>query len=489
MSLSAPFSTTFIVRATNPGEFKIEGPPVFQAGYPVSHPDGPDGIFANWHWNGKHLEAQVDRLGMFPLYYGELPDGIAISTHVDGVLHAGVSPDLNLPSLQVLLGLGFQVGVDTVFQRIKTFPIGGQLTWSPGRLTVTTNMPEVTLNPLSREKAIDVYLDLFRDAVRRRIVEGAPIRLPLSGGRDSRHILLELIALGFPPERCYTASFRNRHDDAHAAEALCRKLNVPHLECYVPEDLVTTELEKNTRLSYEALEHGWTWGLAQDMAHPEAISYDGLDGDVLSAGHFHLDENSRLYREGRLDELAEKLAPHPVLRAAPANMQVPRADAYQRIVCELLRYKSTHNPMMFFFLYNRSRRAVSTTISSLFGSVVRAAYAPYLDRTVFDFLAGLPEELFADKRFHTQAISRKFPEMDSVGYAGKSPLPNEVCQKYARQGARFALTASASRLFDRSRTLARFTKALVIPGYRKEAMGLFNETVFLNQVGRIANGA
>jgi hypothetical protein len=79
--------------------------------------------------------------------------------------------------------------------------------------------------------------------------------------------------------------------------------------------------------------------------------------------------------------------------------------------------------------------------------------------------------------------------MDSVGYAGKSPLPNEVCQKYARQGARFALTASASRLFDRSRTLARFTKALVIPGYRNEVMGLFNETVFLNQVGRIANGA
>lgn len=35
------------------------------------------------------------------------------------------------------------------------------------------------------------------------------------------------------------------------------------------------------------------------MARPEAVSYDGIAGDVLSAGHFHSDENSRLYREER----------------------------------------------------------------------------------------------------------------------------------------------------------------------------------------------
>jgi hypothetical protein len=365
--------------------------------------------------------------------------------------------------------------------------VGGRLTWEPGQLSVTETLPEITLNPLSREKAIDAYLDLFTCAVRRRIIEGAPIRLPLSGGRDSRHILLELVALGAAPECCYTSPFLTGRNDAIVAQELCRRLNVLHAESDVPRDLVATDEQKNRRISYEAFEHGWTWALAQSMRDPEAVSYDGIDGDVLSAGHFHDDENSRLYRAGRFEQLAERLAPHPILRTAPAGLKGHPADAYQRIIRELLRYRDTQNPMMFFFLYNRSRRAVSITISGLFGSVLRAAFAPFLDRSVFDFLAGLPEEMFQDKMFHTQAISRKFPVADLVGYAKKTPVPDSQLLAYTQQGFRYALSAPGSCLFERPRVLARFIKALMAPGYRREALNVFHFAVLLNQIGRLAD--
>jgi hypothetical protein len=425
---------------------------------------------------------------MFPLYYGELPNGIAISTAVQGVLEAGVSRELDIVGVQTLLGLGFNIGSYTAFRAVKAFPVGGELVWESGRIRVTENYPEIKPNSLSRSDAIDGYLGLFRCAMRRRVIDAAPICLPLSGGRDSRHILLELAGLGSPPARCFTSSFLTMRNDVIIARALCQKLGIPHVESKVPEDVVGTELEKNEHICFEAIEHGWSWALAKNMANTEAVSYDGIDGDVLSAGHFHDDENSRLYRAGRLDEIAQRIAPYPHLRVSPAGIEAPKSDVYQRVVTELLRYKNTHNPMMFFFLYNRSRRAVSITISGLYGAVLRAAYAPFLDRGVFDFLAGLPEEMFADRMFHTEAIVRRYPEIAEIPFAKKTPVPKSVLRKYAWQGFRFSMSVASSEVLERRAARLRFVKAMAIPRYRDEAGAVLYQAVMLHQLGQLQRG-
>jgi hypothetical protein len=425
---------------------------------------------------------------MFPLYYGELPNGIAISTAVQGVLEAGVSREIDVVGVQTLFGLGFNIGSYTAFRAVKAFPVGGELVWEPGRLRVTENYPEIKPNLLSRSDAIDGYLELFGCAMRRRVIDGAPIYLPLSGGRDSRHILLELVRLGSPPARCFTSSFLTMRNDVITARALCEKLGVPHVESEVPEDVVGTELEKNEQICFEATEHGWTWALAKSMANPDAVSYDGIDGDVLSAGHFHDDENSRLYRAGRFDEIAQRIAPHPHLRVSPAGIEAPKSDVYQRVVTELLRYKNTHNPMMFFFLYNRSRRAVSITISGLFGAVLRAAYAPYLDRGVFDFLAGLPEEMFIDRMVHTEAIARRYPESAEIPFAKKTPTPKSILKRYAWQGFRFSMRVPSSEVLERRAASLRFLKALAMSGYLDEAPGILYPAVMLHQLGQLQRG-
>ena len=45
---------------------------------------------------------------------------------------------------------------------------------------------------LSRSAAMDLYAQVFREAVRRRIPDDRRWVLPLSGGQDSRHILFTL---------------------------------------------------------------------------------------------------------------------------------------------------------------------------------------------------------------------------------------------------------------------------------------------------------
>lgn len=489
--MTAGRTATLVIR-TNGSEFDVAGPATFLGGNPIYADGERDGSFGEWRWDGQKLRAQVDRLGMFPLFYSELPNGIAISTSITELVKAGASVEMDWAALKLLFRAGFCVGCDTVFKAVKAFPVGGKLTWTPGCLEVTECYPEIKLNTLSRREAIDGYIDLFRSAVRKRIVEGAPIRLPLSGGRDSRHILLELVALGSPPACCYTSSYGTMQNDVEVARQLCSALGVRHVTTRIPanEDIARTELEKNELISFQALEHGWTWLVAQSMRDSDAVTYDGLDGDVLSAGHFHDDENSRLYRAGRFEELARHLAPDVPLVLIPPKWReaAAAADPYPALIEELLRYRHTQNPMMFFFLYNRSRRAVSVTIHNLWGRVLPAAYVPFLDRGVFDFLAGLPEDMFADKSFHTQAIARAHPGIGEMPFAKKRPFDRDLQRRYASQGFRFALSAS-SPLLDRSAVLSRLGRSLFIRRYEPEAIWVFHESVMLYQLGRLQLGA
>jgi asparagine synthase (glutamine-hydrolysing) len=222
------------------------------------------------------------------------------------------------------------------------------------------------------------------------------------------------------------------------------------------------------------------------MADPQAVTYDGVAGDVLSAGHFHDDENSRLYRDGRFDELARRLAPDVplVLLPKPLREVVDAIDPYPALIAELLRYRDTQNPMMFFFLYNRSRRAVSVVFHRLWGSVLRAVYLPFLDKDIFDFLIGLPEEMFADKSFHTEAIGRAYPKVSEIPFAKKTPIPGELQRRYAKQGFRFALSAT-SPLLDRAALLPRMGRALIGRKYEAEANWLVHQAVMLYQLGQL----
>jgi hypothetical protein len=318
-------------------------------------------------------------------------------------------------------------------------------------------------------------------------VAEARIRLPLSGGRDSRHILLELVAAGAPPECCYTSSFATMHNDVLVAKKVCAALGVRHAQMGAPESLVAAELIKNLNVSFQAFDHGWLWPLAQAIADPEAVSYDGIAGDVLSAGHFHDDENSALYHAGRFEDLARRLTPPGILKLLPSewSQAIAAANPQPSLIRELSRYRHTQNPMMYFYLYNRSRRAVSVTLQGLFGQRTRAVFAPYLDRDVFDFLTALPESMFADKTFHTEAISKTFPEMDAIGYARKTPIPRSLYRQYLREGLSFVMGAGPTALFDRKAATLFFVRSLIDPRRAKEAMWVMQESVMLYQLGKL----
>src|SRR5215211_6989478 len=105
--------------------------------------------------------------------------------------------ELNFAALAVFLRLGFFLGDATPWTDRKATPPPGlneaarKSLWDPPK-------PIAPVHGRTRSELVDTYIDLFRQAVA-RMLPGEPFALPLSGGADSRHILLELIRQGRPP--------------------------------------------------------------------------------------------------------------------------------------------------------------------------------------------------------------------------------------------------------------------------------------------------
>jgi asparagine synthetase B (glutamine-hydrolysing) len=268
-------------------------------------------VWATWSWDGRALRAENDRYGMRPLYYAAWPGRLAISPSVPALLAAGAPADLDEAALAVFLRVGFFLGEDTPFRAIRALPPCARFEWRDGALHVS-GQPPPTPRPqrLSRAAAIEGYIDLFRVAIARRLVPGDDAAVPLSGGRDSRHILLELCRAGRPPRLAVTMRHYPPFSDEDAAVAtdVARAAGVPHVVLPQGGDRFAAEIEKNRRTGFCADEHAWMLPLAAYLRGRVRYAYDGIGGDVLSAGLFLTPERVALTEAGRLTDLAAGMA-------------------------------------------------------------------------------------------------------------------------------------------------------------------------------------
>jgi asparagine synthase (glutamine-hydrolysing) len=202
-------------------------------GHQIRTPNRPkiDGVFVEWGWDHQVLHVRNDRYGFYSPFYFTHANDIAISDSIELLLLAGAPRELNDAGLAAFLRLGHFLGDDTAFRSIRMLAPDAHLEWRPGKLHIVSDITIAPRQEMSRQDAMDMYVELFRASIAR---SGAPERaliVPLSGGRDSRHIVFELCRQGIVPDECITAQSLPGvayKTEVETAGKVCDALGIPH---------------------------------------------------------------------------------------------------------------------------------------------------------------------------------------------------------------------------------------------------------------------
>jgi asparagine synthetase B (glutamine-hydrolysing) len=395
------------------------------------------GPFAEWTCAGNRLTVRNDALGIYPLYYAATGTTVAVAPSIPALIAQGVSAALDDDAVAVLLRLGFCVGDDTPFRAIRVLPPGATLTWEPGRLSLMSRRPGAPAHPLPWERAVAEFRDVFRQAVRRRLPDDGPLGLPLSGGRDSRHILFELAHLGRAPALAATARYYPPRacNDVPVAREVAAALGVPHVILDQPRSQAGTLLRHFEATNFCTLTPSHFVHVVGDfLASRASVTFDGIGGDVLAEGHYLRAEQIALFRQGRLGELAGQLLRGfqgcseglLTLALSPAALaRFSRDRARERLVHELAQHRDNDNPMRSFLFLNRTRRDIAQMPMRCYPAVDRVE-CPFLDHDVVAFLMGIPDEQLLDRSFHTETIAATYPRWSGLPYVRREADHHDV---------------------------------------------------------------
>jgi hypothetical protein len=419
-----------------------------------------DGIFAGWEWDGTRLAVTNDQYGIQPLFWARFAGGgIGVSPSIVALIEQGAPVELDAEALAVFFRLGFFVGDDTPFAAIRAVPPNAAFIWKRDQFECRGRYPDIPpASPISRDDAIDAYIDLFARAMAKRQPVPETCGIPVSGGRDSRHILLELQRTGRVPSVCVSALDHppDPNEDPRIAATLCEALRFRHVIVEQQLSPFRAELRKNMETSFCARTHGWYLAVADFMNGRFGCTYDGIAGDVLSQSKFlsaSLDSAFRSRNIGTICAALLAMQPasagglHGILKGDLRRCLEPDL-AKGRLAMEVARHLDRPNPVGSFIFWNRTRREIALAPYGMLKDIP-VVYAPFLDHALFDFLASLPSSMLLDHHFHDDTIARAYPDFAHIPYA-KNAAPGAddsmIRARFMREMARNLLFRKPSRL-------------------------------------------
>ena len=283
------------------------------------------------------------------------------------------------------------VGLATVL--LLGFPLGRR-TVLRGVDAVAPDAPDGAvdsygLKPCSRPPGDAELKDLFLDALRRELPDG-PTVLMLSGGRDSRLILLGLRALGRLPAEVITTGDRG---DRAVARRLAQRFGLPFHEVEPATFSAAREAERHRRLSYSSLEHQWMFAAAERVRSRGLPITDGIGAGVLPTGSFLKPEVIAMWEGRRYDEIADWAVGHcngvglPMFEALRGSgLPIAGVDEVRHEFVGVLRsLEGWPNPLGTLSLLHWTGRGIAASAFGLIGGG-RRIVAPFFDRALCEAL-------------------------------------------------------------------------------------------------------
>ena len=223
--------------------------------------------FAIWDRNKRELFIARDRLGVKPLYYVHTADGsLYFGSEIKTLLEAGAfKPELNYHGFSDYLANHSTSGEETLFVGVKRLLPGHTLTWRDGAIDVRkywdVSFEKSPNDGRNDQNYIAEWGELFREAVKLRLMADVPLGMFLSGGIDSSAIAAVMSTLVDEPIKTFSVAFAEREaNELEYARLISRTFKTDHHEIVIGPDQFFDALPR------------LIWHEDEPLAHPSSVA-------------------------------------------------------------------------------------------------------------------------------------------------------------------------------------------------------------------------
>jgi asparagine synthase (glutamine-hydrolysing) len=240
--------------------------------------------FASWDTQAKRLLLARDRLGIKPLYYRLLPDGIAFASELKALMLLG-TPEIDPSAVRDFLFHGYVPAPKTIYRGICKLPAAHTLTWQAGRVTIERYWnPSSAIVERSADETVQQLDALLGEVIPQHTVSDVPVGVFLSGGIDSA-----LTAYYLDAPRTYTLAFEaGARSEADGARQVAAHLSTEHLEMMAPQANFAGALDQMPALFDEPFGDSAAWSnylIAQFARREVTVALSGEGGDEIFCGY------------------------------------------------------------------------------------------------------------------------------------------------------------------------------------------------------------
>ncbi len=209
------------------------------------------GMFAFALWDGfeRRLHLVRDRIGIKPLYYGDVEGSFVFASELKALrAFPGFQAAIDRDSLAAYMRCSYVPAPHSIYEGIHKLPPGQILTLTSGEaspvLSAYWSAEDVARNGAESrlqggdEEIIEQLHEKLSDSVRLRMIADVPLGAFLSGGIDSSTVVALMQTQSSRPVKTFTIGFHeDQYNEATHARKIAQHLGTEHTEFFVtPQD-------------------------------------------------------------------------------------------------------------------------------------------------------------------------------------------------------------------------------------------------------------
>lgn len=294
--------------------------------------------YAIWDQNRQQLFLVRDRLGVKPLHYALLPDGMLVfASELKALLaHPGVARTIDPQAVEEYFTFGYVPDPKTIYASVRKLEPGCYLSVRRGqrdpRPVRYWDVPLAgTREPAgSREDWNAQLRERLKESVRKRLMSDVPLGAFLSGGIDSSAVVAMMREIGDGRIKTCSIGFREPQYDESAYAALVAQAKRTDHQTEIVEASDYSLLDQLAGIYDEPYADSSaipTYRVCQLARRHVTVALSGDGGDENFLGY-------RRYRLFAGEEAVRRLVPAPVRRAVfgPLGRWYPKLDRAPRFL-------------------------------------------------------------------------------------------------------------------------------------------------------------